>query len=420
MKRLLIERLGHRGEGVARDGEARVFVPYALAGETVLADVEGEQARLAEIVDASPDRIPPICPHYAHCGGCAVQALRAPAYAAWKRGLVETALRNAGLLLPVGPLVDAHGAGRRRVTFHARMEEGRARVGFMAARSHELVEIDACPLLAPELAGALPAARAIARILAGRGKPLDLAMTATLDGLDVELRGAGPLEEHETGALIAAAAAHDLARLTNHGRLVALRRQPFVMVGPARVPLPPGAFLQATQAGEEALGALVLEAAQGAKTVADLFCGVGAFALRLAGRARVGAFDNAAEAVDAMRAGARVTSGLKPLDGAARDLFARPLTSQELEPFDAVVFDPPRVGAIAQASELAKSKVRRVVAVSCSAQSFARDSAILIKGGFATKKITPVDQFRFAPHVEIVAVFSRGEGQKRPKRSLLG
>ena len=420
MKRLLIERLGHRGEGVARDGDARVFVPYALAGETVLADVEGEQARLAEIVDASPDRIAPICPHYARCGGCAVQALRAPAYADWKRGLVETALRNAGLSLPVGPLVDAHGAGRRRVTFHARMEEGRARVGFMAARSHELVEIDACPLLAPELAGALPAARAIARILAGRGKPLDLAMTATLDGLDVELRGAGPLEEHETGALVAAAAAHDLARLTNHGRLVALRSQPYVMVGPARVPLPSGAFLQATQAGEDALGALVLEATQGAKNVVDLFCGVGAFALRLAGRARVSAFDNAAEAVDAMLAGARVTSGLKPLDGAARDLFERPLTGPELAPFDAVVFDPPRAGAMAQATEIAKSKVRRVVAVSCSAQSFARDAAILIKGGFETKKITPVDQFRFSPHVEIVATFSRGDGQKRAKRSLLG
>jgi 23S rRNA (uracil1939-C5)-methyltransferase len=349
-----------------------------------------------------------------------VQALRAPAYADWKRGLVETALRNAGLSLPVGPLVDAHGAGRRRVTFHARMEEGRARVGFMAARSHELVEIDACPLLAPELAGALPAARAIARILAGRGKPLDLAMTATLDGMDVELRGAGPLEEHETGALVAAAAAHDLARLTNHGRLVALRSQPYVQVGPARVPLPSGAFLQATQAGEDTLGALVLEATQGGKNVADLFCGVGAFALRLAGRARVSAFDNAAEAVDAMLAGARVASGLKPLDGAARDLFERPLTAPELEPFDAVVFDPPRAGAMAQATEIAKSRVRRVVAVSCSAQSFARDAAILVKGGFETKKITPVDQFRFSPHVEIVATFSRGDGQKRSKRSLLG
>ena len=124
----------------------------------------------------------------------------------WKRGLVENALRNAGLSLDVAPLVDAHGAGRRRVTFHARMEKGKARVGFMAARSHDIVEIDACPLLAPELAGALTAARAFARILAPRGKPLDIAVTATLAGMDVDLRGAGPLEEHETSALIAAAA----------------------------------------------------------------------------------------------------------------------------------------------------------------------------------------------------------------------
>ncbi|WP_442754955.1 class I SAM-dependent RNA methyltransferase [Methylocystis sp. JAN1] len=420
MKQLTIERLGHRGEGIARDDDRRVFVPYALPGETVTAEVEGEQARLVEIVAPSPDRVAPICPHYAHCGGCAVQALAPPAYAEWKRGLVESALRNAGLTLDVAPLVDAHGAGRRRVAFHARMEKGRARVGFMAARSHEIVEIETCPLLAPELAGALPAARVLAQILAGRGKPLDLSFTATLEGMDVDLRGPGPLEEHETSALIKAAEAHGLARLSNHGRLLTLRRAPFVEVGPARVPLPPGAFLQATEAGEDAIAARVLEAAKNSKRVADLFCGVGAFALRLAARAPVCAYDSAADAVDAMFAGARAAAGLKPLDGAARDLFARPLTAQELAPFDAVVFDPPRAGALAQAKEIAGSRVRTAVAVSCSAQSFARDAAILLSGGFSVGCVVPIDQFRHAPHVEIVAVFSRGDGRKRPKRGLLG
>ncbi len=420
MRELRIDRLGHRGEGVARDGDARLFVPYALPGETVMAEVEGEQARLVEIVDASPDRIAPICPHYAHCGGCAVQALRPEPYGEWKRGLVEAALKNAGLSPPVEPLVEAHGAGRRRATFHARMGQGEARVGFMAARSHEIVEIDACPLLAPSLSGALPAARAIARILSGRGKPLDIAVTATLDGMDVDVRGAGPLDAKEAGALIEAAKAHDLARLTNHGRLVALRRAPHVAVGPARVPLPPGSFLQATEAGEEALAALVLEATRGAKHVADLFCGVGAFALRLARRARVAAYDSSAGAVEAMRAGARAASGLKPLDGEVRDLFARPLAASELSPYDAVVFDPPRAGAMAQAGEIAKSQISLAVAVSCNAQSFARDAAVLISGGFRAERITPVDQFRYAPHIEIVAVFSRSFGQKRAKRSLLG
>jgi 23S rRNA (uracil1939-C5)-methyltransferase len=420
MRKLHIERLGHRGEGIARDGNARVFAPYALPGETVTAEVEGDQARVVEIIEASRERIAPFCPHYAHCGGCAVQALAPSAYAEWKRGLVVTALRNAGLSADVAPLVDAHGAGRRRVTFHARMEKGHARVGFMAARSHEIVEIGSCPLLVPELAGALPAARAIAQILAARGKPLDLAFTATLDGMDVDLRGAGPLEEHETNALIKAAEAHDLARLSNHGRLVALRRPPLVQIGPARVPVPPGCFLQATEAGEQAIAARVLEATRGAKRVADLFCGVGAFALRLAQGARVSAYDSAVEAVEAMFAAARGAAGLKPLDGAARDLFERPLSAQELAPFDAVVFDPPRAGALAQAGEIARSQVKTVVAVSCSAQSFARDAAILLKGGYSVTRIVPVDQFRHSPHVEIVAIFSRGEGQKRPKRGLLG
>ncbi|HEY8162108.1 MAG TPA: TRAM domain-containing protein [Methylocystis sp.] len=420
MRKLHIERLGHRGEGIARDGNARVFAPYALPGETVTAEVEGDQARVVEIIEASRERIAPFCPHYAHCGGCAVQAMAPSAYAEWKRGLVVTALRNAGLSADVAPLVDAHGAGRRRVTFHARMEKGHARVGFMAARSHEIVEIGSCPLLVPELAGALPAARAIAQILAARGKPLDLAFTATLDGMDVDLRGAGPLEEHETSALIEAAEAHDLARLSNHGRLVALRRPPLVQIGPARVPVPPGCFLQATEAGEQAIAARVLEATRGAKRVADLFCGVGAFALRLVQGARVSAYDSAVEAVEAMFAAARGAAGLKPLDGAARDLFERPLSAQELAPFDAVVFDPPRAGALAQAGEIARSQVKTVVAVSCSAQSFARDAAILLKGGYSVTRIVPVDQFRHSPHVEIVAIFSRGEGQKRPKRGLLG
>lgn len=420
MTRLRIERLGHRGEGIARDGDKRVFVPYALPGEMVTAEVEGDHARLIDVVEPSKDRVAPFCPHYGRCGGCAVQALAPSAYAEWKRGLVVSALRNAGLSLEVAPLADAHGAGRRRVTFHARMEQGRARVGFMAARSHEIVEIDACPLLVPELAGALPAARAIAQILAARGKPLDLSVTATPEGMDVDLRGPGPLEDHEMSALIREAETHDLARLSNHGRLVALRRPPFVRIDAVRVPLPPGSFLQATEAGEAAIASIVTEAAGGAKSVADLFCGVGAFALRLAQRARVSAYDSAAEAVEAMLAGARNAEGLKPLAGAARDLFARPLTGRELASFDAVVLDPPRAGALAQAKEIARSPVNLAVSVSCSAQSFARDAEILLKGGFSARKVAPIDQFRHSSHVEIVAVFSRGDGRKRPKRGLLG
>jgi 23S rRNA (uracil1939-C5)-methyltransferase len=418
-KRLYIERLGHRGEGVARIGEKTVFVPYALAGETVRAEIEGDQARLIEIIDPSPDRVAPICPHYTKCGGCAVQTLPPAASAGWKRDLVARALKNAGLSLEVGRLVDAHGAGRRRVTFHARMIKGKARVGFMAARSHEIVEIDACPLLAPQLAGALPVARDLAQALAGRGKPLDIVIAATLNGMDVDLRGAGPFETSETSFLIAVAERHELARLSNHGRIVVLRRPPEIAIGAARVALPPGAFLQATQAGEDALAAHVMQAAQGAKRAADLFCGAGAFALRLAQTAGVAAFDNDEESVAALLAAAASTSDLRKVEGGARDLFERPLSAAELIRFDAVVFDPPRAGAAAQAAEIAKSGVKTVVAVSCNAQSFARDAAILIAGGYEARRVTPVDQFRFSAHVEIVSEFVRRDSLRVKKPFLL-
>jgi len=420
MKKLSIDRLGLRGEGVATYEGRRVFVPNALAGETVSAEIEGDQARLVEIIAPSPDRIAPICRSFGTCGGCAVQTLRHEAYAAWKRSLVESALRNAGLDFPVGPLMDAHGAGRRRVTFHARYDQGQTRVGFMAARSHRLIEIEACPLLTAELAHAPQVARNLATALATRGKPLDLAITATSEGLDVDLRGAGPLTDSESDALVAAAKSFDLARLTNHGRLVALGRAPHIDIGGVRAPLSPGAFLQATQAGEAALADRVLTAAGGAKNVADLFCGVGAFALRLAHFAAVSAFDSHAPAIAALQAAANAASGLRPVRAESRDLFERPLTVQELAAFDCVVFDPPRAGAAAQSAQLAKSDVPLVVAVSCNAQSFCRDAAILRDGGYSPDEVTPIDQFRFSPHLELVAVFRRARDKKTRQRRLLG
>lgn len=418
-RRLLIERLGHRGEGVARTEEGLIFVPFALPGETVLAETEGARARLVAILEPSPDRVEPFCPNYGICGGCAVQTLVAPAYARWKHGLAESALRNAGLDWPVEPLVDAHGAGRRRATFHARFEKGEARIGFMRARSHDLVEIDACPLLEKGLAGAPAAARALAQALAGRGKPLDLAVTATTGGLDVDIRGAGALEERETLALLELAETLDLARLANHGRLVTLRLPPGVMVGKMQVIPPPGAFLQATAEGEEVIARLVAQGVgEKAKRVADLFCGVGAFALRLAAGAQVTAVDLDVAAVEALDRAARTARGLRPISAQARDLFRRPLDAQELSRFDVVVFDPPRAGAIAQAQALAGSAVRRIVAISCDPQSFARDAAILSKGGYAAKFITPIDQFRHSPHIEIVALFER-IAETAPRRRLL-
>ena len=203
------------------------------------------------------------------------------------------------------------------------------------------------------------------------------------------------------------AATHKLARLTRHGEMIAQRSPPTVAIGRAQLTLPPGSFLQATVAGEHALARLVESHVGKAKSIADLFCGVGPFALRLAERARVAAFDADAEAVAALKQAANMTSGLKPVDAEPRDLFRRPLVAQELKRVDALVFDPPRQGAEAQSRELAKSAVPIVVAVSCNAATFARDARILVDGGYKLKSVTPVDQFRHSAHVEIVALLTR-------------
>ena len=409
-EQLTIVRLGHRGDGVTETPAGPAYVPYALPGETVTVEpVAGHPDRrhLVHVDKPSPERVAPICKHFTQCGGCALQHWSLAEYHLWKRNLVVEALAQAGVLAPVEPLIDAHGDGRRRAVLHARRgTHDVLEVGFTAPRTHHIVPIDDCPILAPGLDGAIEAAWAIAETLKHTGKPLDIQVTATDSGLDIDLRGSGPLSPQQMAALARVADQHKLARLTRHGELVAQRVQPLLTIGRAQVALPPGAFLQATAAGEATLAKLVLAHIGKARRVADLFAGIGPFALRLAESMRVTAADSDPGAIAALKRAAS-TAGLKPVEVSLRDLFRRPYVAAELTDVDAVVFDPPRQGAQAQARELARSKVPAVVAVSCDATTFARDAALLVSGGYKIGAVTPVDQFRYSHHVEIVATFER-------------
>lgn len=412
VERLLIDHVGHRGDGVAVAGGQSVYVPYTLGGETVeVAPVQGrhpDRRRLVTVEHASPERVTPFCPHFGICGGCAIQHWQDEPYRAWKRNIVVETLAQARIECDVHPLVDAHGAGRRRITLHARMgTHDVLKVGFAAANSHDIIPVDRCPVLDPGLSGALDAAWALAEPLISTGKPLDIQITTTDSGLDIDVRGSGALPAKVIAALSRVAEQHRLARLTRHGELVLMRTPPVIAIGAAQVTLPPGSFLQATVAGEETLARLVSEHCMRAKHIADLFCGVGPFALRLAAKSRISAFDSDAGAITALQKAVTSTSGLKPIKAEARDLFRRPLVTQELRDYDAVVFDPPRQGAQAQVQHLAASKIPVVVAVSCNVATFARDARILIDGGYRIEGVTPVDQFRHTPHVELVARFKR-------------
>ncbi|BDL41728.1 putative RNA methyltransferase [Methylorubrum sp. GM97] len=419
---LTIARLGARGDGLTEGGLA---VPGALPGERVRVQRGDRIGTLIAVEEASPDRIAPFCQYFSACGGCAVQHLAPAPYAEWKRGIVAGALGQARIETTLMPLLDAQGEGRRRITLHVREIEGRARAGLMAARSHALVPIDHCPITVPSLHRAPAVAEALAAPLGHGRKPLDIAATATVTGLDIDIRGHGQVSDGVRGVLTRLAGELDLARLSIHGDVVVERRPPAVGEGPARRVPSPGSFLQATQAGEATLTALVLEAMDEGKAkvrrVGDLFCGSGPFALTLAAGAReVHAADGEAAAITALTRGYRAGAGYARITAEARDLFRRPLLGPELDALDAVVFDPPRAGAEAQVRRIAESKVPLVVAVACDPGTFARDAATLIAGGYRLERVTPVDQFAWSAHVELVGVFRKqakvtGRTLRRPR-----
>jgi len=391
-----ITALGQRGEGVAELDGKRVYVPFALPGETVEAAIDGERGRLGAVLVPSAHRATPFCPHFGVCGGCQLQHLDAETYAAFKRDLVLTALSHAGVDTPVEPLVDARGMGRRRATLHVRREGA----GFMAYHTHSLHPIEHCPILVPALA----AAPAMARAIFGAVGDADIAFTATLTGIDVAVR---PARRARAERLTPLAQRFRLARLSLDGEIVIQAQAPVVKVGKAVVELPPASFLQATEAAESTLGDLVVAGLAGSKEIADLFCGIGPFALRLAEGARVYAADSDKAAIAALVRAHHRARGLKAITAVRRDLFREDLTALELERFDGLVFDPPRAGAEAQAKQIARSKIKTVVAVSCEPKTFARDAKILIDGGYRLERVTPVDQFAFSTHVELVGLFRR-------------
>jgi 23S rRNA (uracil1939-C5)-methyltransferase len=389
--------LGHKGEGVAEIDGRKVFVPLALPGETVVIETDSERGTLLEVLTPAPERITPFCPHFGSCGGCQLQHLERSAYEGFKIGIVETQLRFAGLDNKVERFIDAAGQGRRRATLHARREGS----GYMRLRSHEVYPIDACPILVPALSRA---PRIAAAVMAALGEA-DVAFTATLSGLDVGVRTE---KKQARGKRIEPLVNQfGLARLALNGELVLQAQVPAVPMGRANVELPIGSFLQATEAAELALADYVLTGVGKAKKVADLFCGVGPFALRIAETRPVYAADSDKAGIAALDKARRYAKGLREVTAKSRDLFRDPLTQFELNDFDAVVLDPPRAGAEAQVRELGKSKVKCVVMVSCDARSFARDAALLIGAGFAMSNLVAVDQFTQSTHVEIAATFRR-------------
>ena len=402
MTTVTIDRLGQQGDGVA---PGPLFVPLTLPGEVVSGTVDGDALMDVSIDTPSPDRVSAPCPHFRSCGGCQLQHASDELVATWKRDLVVTALAVHGIEAEVRPTLTSPDRSRRRATFAARRTKKGALVGFHARKSDAIIPVPDCILVTPALAGVAPLAEALAVAGASRKGALAVTVAQSMDGLDISVTGGKPLDGPLRVALAALCETHRLARLTWQEELIAMRVPPAQIIGAARVVPPPGAFLQATQHGQDTLTRLVQDIVGGAKYVADLFAGCGTFALPLAANAEVLAVEGAPEMVAALDAGWRQAQGLKPIKSVTRDLFRRPLLPDELAAFDAVVIDPPRAGAADQIAELSQAKPPVIAHVSCNPQTFARDAATLINAGYVLEWVQPVDQFRWAAHVELVGAF---------------
>jgi len=403
-----IGRLGAQGDGVAEGPDGPLFVPFALPGERVCIETsaDGKHAALSQVIRQSPDRRDPICPHFGICGGCALQHLEEGAYLAWKRDLVVQALRSRGLDAEVEPVRPVSLGSRRRATFALGRVDGTVALGYRRARSHDLIDIDACPILSPGIVTRLPKLKASLGRLLGAKREARVSITETETGLDIVVDGVRP-KEAALAKLASEAARLGVARLTVDGESLMPGTPPTIRFGPAQVKLPPGAFLQASPDAEAVMTELVRDGIGHAKRIADLFAGLGTFTFALAGSAAIDAFEADEAALAALSEAVRHTPKLKPVRALSRDLFRAPLSPVELAAYDAAVFDPPRAGAAAQAEQLARSKVKTLVAVSCNPGTLARDLRVLVDGGYRIARVVPVDQFLFSAHVEVVVRLER-------------
>ena len=337
-----------------------------------------------------------------------MQDLSPTDYRVHKRGIIVDALVRAGLSNSiVEDVVAVTPRTRRRASFKVAKSNGKTLIGFHAAKSHDIIDMHECLVLTPTLFALVAPLREMMDALLHDGEKAELHVTEADNGFDVSLRWPRKTTPAIIAEIAKRAATMNLARVTSDGDTLVELAAPIIRIGKAGIKLPAEAFLQSTREGEAALQSLVMESLAGAKNVADLFAGCGTFTLKLAERARVHAVELDTQMLNALSAAARAASGLKPVTAEKRDLFKQPLSPLELNGFDAILLDPPRVGASAQVNRILQSRVKRVAYVSCNAASFARDAHMLVESGFRMGPVTPVDQFLWSEHIELFAAFGR-------------
>jgi len=390
-----VVRLAARGDGVTESGR---HVPMSAPGDLVS---DG-------LITPGPHHQVPPCRHFPECGGCQLQHVDDAAFGAFVTDRVASALAAQGVsgvdLLP--PHISPPNS-RRRASLRSESRGKSVLLGFNAEQSHRIIDMRECHILRPELFALVAPLRALMGALLGPRGNGGVRLTLCDQGVDVLLENVVADSLQATEALAAFAEEHRLARLAlddGFGPQTRWEPEPVtVTLGGVPVPMPHGAFLQATLEGEAALVEAMRKAVGSSQIVADLFAGLGTFALSLPGKTY--AAEGARDAALSLKAAANRAQRQVFVDH--RDLFRRPLDEKELNRFEAVVLDPPRAGAKDQIALLARSSVSRIAYISCNPATFARDAKTLIDGGYRLEWVEPVGQFRWSTHVELAAAFTR-------------
>lgn len=416
-QKITIDQLGGRGDGIGHVNGKPLYVPYTVSGDVIDVKVNGSKGRLRHIHDNSPHRIDPICRHFTRCGGCMLQHVNEDYYRNWKAGLISTALKNQGIEnAEIKPLLISPLHSRRRTAFQA-IGRGNGDIvfGFAEKGSHNLIDIEMCPILVTDIVDIIEPLKGFLRNLLSKKQKMTIQITCGDNGLDVVFKGKGDVDLKLRMDLAEFAETNDLARISWFDtslripfyEMLAERRKPYVTFEGNKVFFPEGAFLQATKQGESALITAMLKGISGARHVVDLFSGCGTFSIAAANHASVHAVENNEEMLSALKNSANIMTGIKQITTELRDLFLRPLLPHELNKYDVAIIDPPRAGAKHQMTEIINSQIKKLVMISCNPVTFSRDVQDLMNAGFYMGAVTPVDQFLYSSHLEIVSVFER-------------
>ncbi|MGD0104268.1 MAG: class I SAM-dependent RNA methyltransferase [Rhodopila sp.] len=425
-----IDRIGSEGDGIARLPDATpLYLPFTLPGETVSARpiqprADGWHAHAETIANPSEARVTPPCRHFGRCGGCVLQHWRDAEYRTWKSALLSHALRQAGATLPDPlPFVPGLPGERRRIDFAVRRTSGGHPIGghiilgLHEPRSAEVIDITDCPILHPTLLALLPRLRTLLQGLHAIRREASVIINLLGSGPDLLLRTDTPLTTGDRTALTEFARDHGLPRVSqaegnDTPETIALLRPPITTLSGTAVRPPPGAFLQATAAGERAIIEAVLHALPSKITtktrIAELYAGCGTLTFALAPHVRVAAFEGDTATAAALKQAINQGGLAGRVEAFQRDLARQPLSAKELKAFVAVVLDPPHNGAAAQIAQIAAAAVPTVIAVSCNPATLTRDARTLLGAGYKLQAATAIDQFLWSARLESVSVFKRG------------